>query len=121
MKKYLPAFLYTIGICLIGTLITTILYYFNITSDKFNTILLYLVSIISMFVGTFIIGKRTSKKAIIAGSIYYIIFLTIMILLSLLVFKTSFKLSNLIYFIIIYAFSIIGSIIGKNSKEADIN
>lgn len=117
MKKYLPAFLYTIGICFIGTLVTTILYYFNITSDKFNTILIYLVSIISMFIGTFIIGKKTNKKAIIAGSIYYLIFFLIMLILSFLIFKSPFKISNLIYYVILYVFNILGAIIGKNNKE----
>ena len=122
MKKYLPAFLYTITICILGTFVASVLYYFNIYGEKINTIILYLVSIVAMFVGSYIVGKKTNKKAIIGGSIYFSIYFIIMLLLSFLIFKASFKISSLIYFLILYIFSILGSIIGKNSKEqADTN
>ena len=51
MKNKIFPFIYGIGIILIGALLTIILYYFNVTTDKLNSIFLYSVSILSFFVG----------------------------------------------------------------------
>ncbi len=117
MKKYLIPALYTVGIIIVGTLFSSILYYFNITSSKINNILLYLVSIVGIFTGSVLFSKEMKYKGIINGIIYFIAFFIIMAILSLLVFKINFKLSSLIYYIIILLFSILGGILEKNLKE----
>ena len=90
MKKYLYPVLYTLGIILIGTLISSILYYFNITSDKINTIFLYAISILAIFIGTLSLAKNLKYKGLITGLIYFFGFFIISIIISLLIFKTSF-------------------------------
>lgn len=117
MKKYLVPILYTLGIMLLGSFISSILYYFNITSDKFNTILLYLISIVAIFVGALKLGKSFNQKGIITGLIYFTIWLIIMILISLIFFKVDFGIKNIIYYAILLIFSMLGGIIGKNTKE----
>lgn len=117
MKKYLVPILYTLGIMLLGSFISSILYYFNITSDKFNTILLYLISIVAIFVGALKSGKSFDQKGIITGLIYFTIWLIIMILISLIFFKVDFGIKNIIYYAILLIFSMLGGIIGKNTKE----
>ncbi len=117
MKKYLVPILYTLGIMLLGSFISSILYYFNITSDKFNTILLYLISIVAIFVGALKLGKSFDQKGIITGLIYFTIWLIIMILISLIFFKVDFGIKNIIYYAILLIFSMLGGIIGKNTKE----
>lgn len=117
MKKYLFPVLCTLGIFVIGIFLSSILYYFNITSDKLNNILLYLISIVGFFTGSLIFSKEAKYKGIINGLIYFISLFIIMIILSLLVFKVSFKLSNAVYYLITLAFSVLGGIIGKNIKE----
>lgn len=122
MKKYVFPMLYSFGIMLIGTLISSILYYFNITSDKLNTIILYLISIISLFVGSLKLGKNFKQKGIISGLIFFTIWLVIMIFISIIIFKTNFILKNIIYYMILLIFSILGGILGKNAQEeTDIN
>ena len=113
MKKYLFPFLYTLIIILAGSFFTSILYYFNITSDKFNTVLLYLISIISFFTGALFLGKNIKKKGIISGLIFFGICFLIMILSSLIIFKNNITFKNIIYYLILLVFSIMGSIIGK--------
>ena len=116
MKKYLFPFLYTLIIILAGSFFTSILYYFNITSDKFNTVLLYLISIISFFTGALFLGKNIKKKGIISGLIFFGICFLIMILSSLIIFKNNITFKNIIYYLILLVFSIMGSIIGKNTQ-----
>lgn len=117
MKKYLVPILYTLGIMLLESFISSILYYFNITSDKFNTILLYLISIVAIFVGALKLGKSFDQKGIITGLIYFTIWLIIMIFISLIFFKVDFGIKNIIYYAILLIFSMLGGIIGKNTKE----
>lgn len=117
MKKYLIPALYTLGIIFIGTLVASVLYYFNITSSKINSILLYLISIAGIFTGSILFSKEIKYKGIISGIIYFMACFIVMGILSLLVFKASFKLSSLIYYTVILIFSMLGGVIGKNLKE----
>lgn len=117
MKKYLIPALYTLGIIVIGALLSSILYYFNITSSKINSILLYLISIAGIFTGSILFSKEMKYKGIISGIIYFMACFIVMGVLSLLIFKANFKLSSLIYYIVILLFSMLGGVIGKNLKE----
>lgn len=117
MKKYLTPILYTLAFLVIGTFFTSILYYFNITSDKVNQILIYLIAIIAMFVGSIIFAKNNKYKGIISGLLYFVGWFVIMLIMSLLVFKSSFKISGLIYYGVLMIFSVLGGIIGKNYQE----
>ena len=120
--KVLSSYLYTIGIILIGSLITSVLYYFNITSDKLNMIFLYAVSILAIFIGSIKISKNLKYKGIINGIIYFLSWFIIMIFLSLVVFKNNFTFKNLIYYVVLIVFSIFGGILGKNiENEKDVN
>lgn len=122
MKKYLFPILISVGIVLIGALFSSILYYFNITTDKINAILLYLISISSIFIGSLSLAKNLKHKGIITGSIYFIGCFAVACFLSLIIFKTSFNASNIIFYIILLVFSILGGIIGKNMQEQnDVN
>lgn len=116
IKKIITSVIYTILITLISLIFTSILYYFNITSDKLNKVLIYLTSIISMFTGSLILSKYTKKRGIACGSLYFTGWFVLLILLSL-VFKTDFNLSMFIYFVILLIFSMLGGIIGKNFIE----
>ena len=117
MKKYLMPILYTLAFLVIGTFFTSLLYYFNITSDKVNQILIYLIAIIAMFVGSIIFAKNNKYKGIISGLLYFVGWFVIMFIMSLLVFKSSFKISSLIYYGVLMIFSVLGGIIGKNYQE----
>lgn len=121
MKKYLFPVLYTLGIMLIGTLITSVLYYFNVTSDKLNTIFLYIVSILGIFIGALKLAKKVNNKGIVTGLIYFTCFFVVMVFLSLVVFKTKIEVKNIIYYFVLLIFSLLGGVLGKNtSEEADI-
>lgn len=117
MKKYLLAFVYSVLIILIGSLLSSILYYFNITTDKINNILIYLTSIIAIFVGSFKLGKELKYKGIITGALYFFILLIFFVITSLLIFKANYSISNIIFYLILLVFSLLGGIIGKNYQS----
>ena len=117
MKNYLIQTSYTIIIFIVGLLLTSILYYFNITNDKINGILIYLVSFVSIFIGALKTGKITKQKGIISGLIYFAFVFIIMFLLSITVFNIQIKLNMFIYYLVILIFSVLGSIIGKNMQS----
>jgi len=79
--------------------------------------MLYLISIIAIFVGAIKLGKSISQKGIVTGLIYFTVWLFIMIFLSLVVFKTNLGFKNIVYYLILLVFSMLGGILGKNSQE----
>lgn len=121
MKNKIFPFIYGIGIILIGALLTSILYYFNVTTDKLNSIFLYSVSILSFFVGSLKLGKELKYKGLVTGLIYFAILFIFMVFLSNVIFKESFSIKNVIYYLVLLIFSILGGVIGKNMKEEEID
>lgn len=117
MKKYLLPIIYSVSIILVGGLISTVLYYFDITSTKVNTIFLYATAILSMFVGSLKLAKELNHKGFITGLLYFLFWFIIMLFLSLVIFKASFTLKSLIYYVVILLFSMLGGVLGKNLKE----
>lgn len=118
LKKVGISLLYIIGIIFALTMIITILNYFNIISGTLLTISKILICVISLFIGGFIIGKKSSKKGWLEGFKLSIIFLLLLLLFNYLGLGALPELKNIIYYSIIIASCIFGSIIGinKNSK-----
>ena len=117
MKKYLFPIIYSVSIILVGGLISTVLYYFDITSTKVNNIFLYATAILSLFVGSLKLAKELNYKGFITGLLYFLFWFIIMLFLSLVIFKASFTLKSLIYYVVILLFSMLGGVLGKNMQE----
>ena len=95
MKKYLIPVMLNIGILLIGTLISSILYYFNLTSDKMNCIILYLISFSSIFIGSLMLAKGLKYKGLITGLFYFLFWFIISLFLAFVIFKSEFNTKNI--------------------------
>ncbi len=117
IKKYILPIIYTMVIIIVGSFFTNLFYYFNITSTKINNVLLCLISIAAIFVGSLFFAKNMKQRGIISGLIYFTFWLIIMLLLSLTAFNANFSFISVIYYVILLAFSLLGGIIGKNTKE----
>lgn len=116
IKKYLISYAYTLGIIIGGTFLITVLNYFNIfTSNLTNTIKLIIV-IVSMFIGAFLLGKKSLKKGYIEGIKYSIVFIVLLVIINLL-FVKEFNVKSIIYFLIIIISSTFGSMLGINKKR----
>jgi len=82
--------------------------------------LLHLISLLSNILIYYIVGykygKKTNRKAWIEGLILGSILNGILLIINILFFG-SLSLLSIIYYLILYLFIIIGSIIGKNNKK----
>lgn len=115
MFNYLKSSLYTIGILVISTIIITVLNYFNIVSGILLNILYFIIPLISVSVGSFILGKSTNVKGITSGLIYGVIWVIIFLIIN--VFIKGLNITSIIYFIVMILLSVIMGILGKNRKK----
>ncbi len=115
MFKYLKSSIYTLCILLGCAIIITILNYFNILMGNVLKITELLIPIISIFVGSYILGKNSNNKGYIEGikygSIWILLFLVINIIFS------NFVYISLIYYFALLVISILASIIGINKRR----
>lgn len=87
----------------------------NILSLKIIEILTILVPAVMLLILGFKIGKRTRKKGFIEGILYGIIILILTFLLSIL-FDNTMEIKNVLYYLIIIASSMLGSMFGKTKQ-----
>ena len=113
LKKLTKSLLYVFIPTLILIFIITLLNYFGIMSYKILTIFKYIILFISILFGSYKFGYKSKNKGLIEGIKFGLIIIFILILLNLL-FKGPISIKNIIYYGIILATSILGSIIGKN-------
>ena len=102
---------------LILTFLVTFFSYFNLMSDKFVSIFKIIIPIISLLIGGFYIGKRSSKKGSIEGFKLGLIFSILLIIFNFLAFDYSFKFKYLLFYFILIVSSILGSMIGISIKK----
>ena len=116
IKKYLISYAYTLGIIIGGTFLITVLNYFNIFTSNLTNIIKLIIVIVSMFIGAFLLGKKSLKKGYIEGIKYSIVFIVLLVIINLL-FVKEFNVKSIIYFLIIIISSTFGSMLGINKKR----
>lgn len=114
--NYLKSFAWTLGILLVGALILSILNYFSVLTGTILKIFELLLPIIAIFIGSYRIGKLSSKKGYIEGLKYGLIWLAVFLIINLIL--KSISLDGSIYFLVTVAFSMLGSMVGINRKKA---
>ena len=67
MKKYLFSILITFISIILTLLFTTTLYYFNLINHTTYNILKIILLILSLFINSFILGKKSTKKGYLEG------------------------------------------------------
>ena len=114
--KYLKTIVLFFSALIILNLISTILYYFNITSTSFNNILKVIIFIITFLLSGIYIGRNSNKKGWLEGLKISGILIVLFLLTSLLV-KYDFNFKQVIYYIISSITIVFGSMIGINFKK----
>ena len=116
MNKYIKALFYVFGSIFLLTLFLSILSYFNIVNQTIYKIILSLIPILSMIVGGLILGKSSQIKGYIEGLKLSILVIILFVFFSFL-FKINFNWTNFIYYLVLSISSMIGSMIGINTKK----
>lgn len=117
LKKLGFSFAYIILSIFVLTLLITVFSYFNIISDKTVSIFKIAIPIISLFIGGFYMGKRSKKSGYIEGLKLGFAFSIFLLIFNFLAFNNSFKVKYILFYIILIATSILGSMIGINRKK----
>lgn len=107
--------LYSYGFILILTFILTILNYINFIDGMFIFFMLFNL-ILSVFIGGFIIGKKSLKKGWLEGLKFGFVFLIILSILNYLGFSSNFSFKFFVFSCIILVSSILGGMIGIGFK-----
>lgn len=116
LKQYgIPSLIMVVSFIL-STLLLTLFSYFDLINDSTLSLLEITIMIIIMFIGGFLIGKKSKNKGWLEGLKIGSIFIIILILINIL-FIQSFSFKNIFYFVILIISSMLGGMIGilKNS------
>ena len=110
LKKYGLILLYTIISILLSLLLITLIYNYNLINQNTYKILKIILFLLSIFINSFLLGKKTQNKGYLEGIKYSLIIIIILILLTF-IFSLKFKLSLILYYLIIISTSTLGSMI----------
>lgn len=115
LKKYLLSILITFLSIFLTLLLTTTLYYFNIISPTTYNILKIIFLLLSIFINSFILGKKALKKGYLEGIKLSLPIILLFLLTTLLTKTFTFKV--LLYYLIILITSSFGSMVGISRKK----
>lgn len=118
VKKIGISFLYTICFIVGLTFIFSIFNYFNIIGDSFFKFIKILIPIISIFIGGFLIGKKSTSKGWLEGIKYGFIIIALMFLISIIFFRSEFNIRIILYYLILLLTSTTSSMIGISFKKS---
>ena len=115
IMNYLKSLLWCFGILIISSIIITIFNYFNVISGIPLKIIFLIIPIISIFIGSYRLGKLSNEKGYIEGIKYGLIWVILFVVISLIC--KAFDWTSIIYYFILLFISILGSILGINKKK----
>ena len=107
--KYIKSIIFFISLVLILNLVTSILYYFNLTNDNSNHILKIINFIIIYLLTGLYIGKYSKSKGWLDGIKMSLIIILLSIIFILIIPSTKFTLYTFIFYLILTLLIIIGS------------
>ncbi len=113
MKKYLISYTYLLGSIIILTLILSIINYFIILPTN---IIKTIIPIISIFISSILLGKKSTKKAYLEGIKFSILYIVFIFLFTILI-KYKIKINIILYYFILILTSMFGSMIVINLKK----
>jgi putative membrane protein (TIGR04086 family) len=117
LKNFLHALIYTFSTLLILTFIFTLLSFFNVINFNGTIITKFIISFIAIFIGGFILGKNSLKKGWLEGLKFGSLIIFIFLLFNLLIIKSPFKITLLLYYLGILCTASFGSMIGIFRKR----
>lgn len=114
IKKYLIALGYTLGIILLFTIILSVLNYFNLLNNTIIDIIKLVIPILATIAGGFFVGRNSDRKGYRSGLKFGGVFCALSFLFTIIFSKLT--INNFIYYLVILAAAMLGSIIGINKK-----
>lgn len=117
LKSYLKHLSFTTLFIFLELLFISTLYYFDILSSNLVNYLKPLLIILTMFISSYLLGRHISKNGYLEGGKLGLSIILIFFIISVLFFRSYFKLRVILYYLIILFTSILGSMIGINKSK----
>lgn len=117
LKKMGISILYSFTFLLCLTLFFTLLNYFNLISDKFFVFIKFMIPVVSIFIGGIKLGKKSESKGWLEGIKFGLLLIFVILIFSLIFFKTNLNIKSFFYYIILVLVAITSSMIGINFKK----
>ena len=116
IKKYLKYLGILLVSIIIPIFILTIFNYFDIFNNNIIDIFKLIITLISLFINSYFLGKNSKSKGYIEGLKFGTIFILLILLFNLILIR-EFTIKIIIYYILILITSMVGSTIGINKKK----
>lgn len=113
--NYLKSFIWSLGIFLLSIIILTIFNYFNILNGTILKVLELFIPLISIFIGSYKLGKTSNQKGYIEGLKYSGIWVIIFLLFNII--TKNLTPIIILYLLQIILISVLSSILGINKKN----
>ena len=115
LMNYLKSFIWSLGIFLSSIIILTIFNYFNILNGTILKVLELFIPLISIFIGSYKLGKTSNKKRYIEGLKYSGIWIIIFLLFNII--TKNITLIGILYLILMILIGVFASILGINKRR----
>lgn len=115
LMNYLKSFIWSLGIFLSSIIILTIFNYFNILNGTILKVLELFIPLISIFIGSYKLGKTSNKKGYIEGLKYSGIWVIIFLIFNII--TKNITLIGILYLILIILIGVFASILGINKRR----
>lgn len=115
--KYLKTLIYILVPIIILNIILSLMYYFNIIGNNISNYFKLFIVAISMLIGGIYIGTKASKKGWLEGLKIGIGVILLLFIIGYLAFDQGINVKTLIYYFILLASSMLGSMIGINKRK----
>lgn len=119
IKKYAKNLAISFSLILLFSFFVNILNYFDLINQNIYKTIIIILTSISIFIGSFLLGKESNKKGYLEGLKFGTIAILIMLIISYLAFEPKISLSTIIYYLILIITSSIGSMFGINKKKEE--
>ena len=115
LMNYLKSFIWSLGIFLSSIIILTIFNYFNILNGTILKVLELFIPLISIFIGSYKLGKTFNQKGYIEGLKYSGIWIIIFLLFNII--TKNITLIGILYLILMILIGVFASILGINKRR----
>lgn len=117
IKKLGISFIFSLSFLIGLTFIFSSLYYINFIGNGLFKFIKILIPIISIFIGSFIIGKKSNSKGWLEGLKFGSMIILLLFLISIIFFRSELSAKVILYYLILLLTSSLSSMIGINFDE----
>ena len=112
LKKYTFSFILFLAIIFVFTFFLSIFHYFDVLSYQAVAVIKFIILLVSFFGGGFFMRVSATKKGWLEGLKFAFVVSVFLLLFQVLGIDKSFRMKDLIFYLVLFMTSILGGMIG---------